>query len=288
MANAAAAVPQMKAIQSHGLSIGVLFFPIVRRSLQIAATTPRTFVQSYLTERGLMPDQSKRPPDAPHKIPRKWWTWLKLPGRFHVAKPAAFWAWRKWRLSPKRQPVVNPVKPVKMLMFDDVTVSLIPKNAEAVAGYSDGHYQTWQQILKDFPHAKHLQIAVFGQDNGDCLDVEPGDASIAQAAAWVKRQLAGWSKSHHDVTLPVVYTSASQAQRLVAELAKAGLKQHKHYLLWTAHYNPALGEHLCSPKCTPGLRVTADATQFTDHALNRSLDESICSPGFFGSPTTAV
>lgn len=231
-----------------------------------------------------MPDPLKRPKTAPHYIPQWAWDALKLPRRFLPhKKPTWFWAWRKWRLA-KPKPVPTPVpKPVKMLMFDDVTVSLIPKNAQAVAGYSDGHYQTWKQILEDFPHAKHLQIAVFGQDNGDCLDVEPHDASITQAAAWVKRQLAGWKSKHHDVRLPVVYTSASWAQSLVNALAKAGLKQGTHYLLWTAHYNPALGEHLCSGRCTPGLRVTADATQFTDHALNRSLDESICSPGFFAA-----
>lgn len=209
-----------------------------------------------------------RPRGLPFRIPTWAWKWLK-------------WRTGKPKPKPKPEPQPAPKPPVKMVMFDDVTVSLIPRNAEAVAGYSDGHYQTWKQILKDFPDAKHLQIAVFGQDNGDCLDVEPGDASIAQAAAWVKRQLAGWSKKHHDVSLPVVYTSSSWAQNLVDELSKSGLKQGKHYLLWTAHYDPALGEHLCSSKCGFGLRTTADATQFTDHALNRSLDESICSPGFF-------
>lgn len=236
-----------------------------------------------------MSDPLKRPKTAPHVIPQWAWKALKLPGRSKQAmKSAWFWAWRKWRLAPKPKPTPVPVpKPVKMLMFDDTNVGLIPKTAEAIAGYSDGHFQTWLQILKDFPHAKHVQIAVFGQDNGDCLDVEPGDASITQAAGWVKRQLAGWKSKHHDVTLPVVYTSAAWAQALVNALSKAGLKQGKHYLLWTAHYNPALGEHLCSGHCTPGLKTTANATQFTDHALSRSLDESICAPEFFGAGAAA-
>jgi len=202
--------------------------------------------------------------------------------------PAWAWKWLKWRTrkapkpSPTPAPTPTPVpKPTTMLMFDDVNVSLIPKDAQAVAGYVDGHYQTWAKVKAGWPHAKKLPIAVFGQDNGDCLDVEPGDATIFQAPAWVKRQLANWSKSHHDVARPVVYTSASQMQSLVNTLSKAGLKYGQDYLLWSAHYNPALGRHLCSPKCGFGIKVTAHATQYTDHALGRSLDESLCSPGFF-------
>jgi hypothetical protein len=168
-----------------------------------------------------------------------------------------------------------------MLMFDDVTVSLIPKDAQAVAGYVDGHWATWQQIAKDFPKAKKLKIAVFGQDNGDCLDVEPGDASILQAPGWVKRQIARWARYPHDVPRPVVYTNASNGQKLIDTLSRNGLKYGQDYLWWSAHYDPALGRHLCSPKCGFGIKETAHATQYTDHANGVSLDESICSPGFF-------
>jgi hypothetical protein len=118
--------------------------------------------------------------------------------------PAWAWKWLKWRKGGNVKPTPKPKpKPVKMLMFDDVNVSLIPKTAEAIAGYVDGHYATWAKVKAGWPHAKKLMIAVFAQDNGDCLDVEPGDASAAQAPAWVKRQLANWSKSHHDVARPV-------------------------------------------------------------------------------------
>jgi hypothetical protein len=168
-----------------------------------------------------------------------------------------------------------------MFMFDDVNVSLIPKDAEAVAGYVDGHYQTWLKVVSGWPKAKKLMIAVFGGDNGDCLDVEPGDASVTQAAAWVKRQLANWHTRPHDVPRPVIYTSASWMQSVVNALAKSGLRYGQDYLLWSAHYDPSRGEHLCSSKCGFGIKVTAHATQFTDHADNKSLDESLCSPEFF-------
>ena len=196
--------------------------------------------------------------------------------------PAWAWKWLKWRTGRGVKPTPRPKpKPTTMYMFDDVNVSLIPKDAQAVAGYVDGHWATWGKVKAGWPKAKKLMIAVFAQDNGDCLDVEPGDASAAQAPAWVKRQLASWTKSPHDVARPVVYTSASLAQSLVNLLGKSGLKYGQDYLLWTAHYDPSRGVHLCSPKCGFGLKVTAHATQYTDHALGRSLDETICSRGFF-------
>lgn len=204
-----------------------------------------------------------RPSGLPRRIPKWAWRWLK---------------WRKHRNDPAPKP--KP-KPTTMFMFDDVNVSLIPKDAKAVAGYVDGHWATWNSVSKLFPNAKKLRIAVFAQDNGDCLDVEPGDASAVQAAPWVKRQLANWSKSHHDVARPVVYTNASSGQQLINILSKAGLKYGQDYLWWSAHYDPALGQHLCGPHCGFDLKVTAHATQFTDRALGRSLDESICAPGFF-------
>lgn len=223
-----------------------------------------------------------RPSGLPNFIPRKWWKWRPRPRHFHVRKPAAFWVWRKWRdhKAPKPSPAPTPA-PTVMFMFDDVNVSLIPKNAQAVAGYADGHWKTWGLIENNFPNAKKLKIAVFAQDDGDCLDVEPGDATPMQAASWINRQLQNWSKSHHDVRRPVVYTNASHGQQLIDMLTKAGFRYGVDYLWWSAHYDPALGQHLCGPRCGFDLRVTAHATQYTDHALNKSLDESVCSPGFF-------
>lgn len=225
----------------------------------------------------------KRPSGLPHKIPAWAWKRLVAPARRPQAGPhrlpSWFWAWRRWRLVRKPKP--KPIPPTKMFMFDDVSVSLIPKDAQAVAGYVDGHWHTWLAVNKGWPKAKKLPIAVFGQDNGDCLDVEPDDASVLQAPGWVKRQLAHWNGKHHDVARPVVYTAASQGQKLIDVLSKAGLKYGQDYLWWSAHYDPALGQHLCSSKCGFGIKVTAHATQFTDHANGKSLDESICSPGFF-------
>jgi hypothetical protein len=97
----------------------------------------------------------------------------------------------------------------------------------------------------------------------------------------VKRQNLIWATTPHDVSRPVLYTSASQGQKLVNACTKAGLKYGRDYLWWSAHYDPGRGKHLCGPKCGFGLKVMAHATQFTDRANGVSLDESFCSPGFF-------
>lgn len=184
---------------------------------------------------------------------------------------------RGWVKKPK--PVSKPV--TSIIMFDDINVGLIPKDAEAVAGYIGGKWPTYPRVVKDFPHARHLSVAVSALYNADCLDVEPGDAEISQAAIWVKRQNLLWATTQHDVSRPVLYTSASWGQKLVNACTAAGLKYGRDYFWWSAHYDPARGKHLCGPKCGFGLRVQAHATQYTDHALNRSLDESFCTPGFF-------
>lgn len=156
-------------------------------------------------------------------------------------------------------------------MFDSIDVSQIPVNARAVAGYVGGRWPTFYSLKTRFPKAERLSIAVFASEDADCLDVEPGDATIAQAPRWVKRQLAGGAKR------PVVYTSVSQAKSLLDSLAKAGIPRSK-VRLWTAHYT--FKPHRCSAVCGFG-SFQADATQYSDHALGKNLDASLCDPSFF-------
>ena len=184
--------------------------------------------------------------------------------------------WRNWRqklaIVLKQMPKPKPA-PRQMFMCDDVNISLIPKDAQAVAGYVGGRWPTEARLEQLFPTAHHLPIAISASENARCLDVEPGDATIAEAPAWVKRQKARGEK------LPVLYTSASWGQKLVDACAAAGLRYGHDYLWWSAHYT--YQPHFCGPKCGFGLRQTAHATQFTDRAQGKSLDESIVSPGFF-------
>jgi peptidoglycan hydrolase-like protein with peptidoglycan-binding domain len=159
-----------------------------------------------------------------------------------------------------------------LFMFDDVDIHLLPAGACAYAGYLDGNYANFAQVKAAHPQAHLVGIAVRAGDDGDALDVEPGDATISQAPDWVKRQHArGFAR-------PVVYVSAASAQLLVNTLTAAGISRPS-YRLWLAHYGA--GQHTCCPaNCG---YPQADGTQFTSKALGESLDESLVADDFFGA-----
>lgn len=157
-------------------------------------------------------------------------------------------------------------------MYDSVTLAEIPKDAPAVAGYVGGRWPTYPKVVAGWPHARHLSIAVTAKQDATCLDVEPGDATPQDAADWIKRQHA------RGVRKPAVYASVSQAQSLVTLLASHGLPRSA-YRLWTAHYT--FKPHICGPSCGFGFRGVADATQWTDKAMGRNLDQSLCARAFW-------
>lgn len=161
-------------------------------------------------------------------------------------------------------------------MFDDVTVSILPSGGSyAYGGYVDGNWPTYSAVKARFPKARILDIAVFSSGDAECLDIENGDATNADAPGWVKRQKA------RGVYRPCLYTSASNLKALEETMANAGFAR-SGYRLWAAHYGRA---HICGPKnCGYGLS-DADGTQWTLSALGRSLDESMLDPDFFeGAP----
>jgi peptidoglycan hydrolase-like protein with peptidoglycan-binding domain len=159
-----------------------------------------------------------------------------------------------------------------LFMFDDVTVDLLPAGAYAYAGYLDGNYANFAEVKAAHPQAHLVGIAVRASDDGDALDVEPGDATIVQAPGWVKRQQA------RGIARPIVYVSAANAKLTVDTLTAAGTSRPS-YRLWLAHYGQ--GQHTCGPS-TCGY-PQADATQFTSKALGESLDESEVADDFFGA-----
>lgn len=158
------------------------------------------------------------------------------------------------------------------LMYDSVDLSQIPSGAPAVAGYVGGHWPTYPQLAKRFPHARRVSIAVNASEDAECLDVEAGDARPDQAPAWLARQ------KQRGLKRPRIYCSVSAAQTVIDTLAKAG-HPRSTYRLWTAHYTGS--PHVCGPNCGFGFRSTADATQYTDKALGRTLDASHCAPSFW-------
>jgi hypothetical protein len=159
------------------------------------------------------------------------------------------------------------------VMYDSVTISEIPGNAKAVAGYTGGAWPTFAKLKTYFPQARRLSIAISASEDAECLDCEPGDASPAEAPAWVKRQKARGIKH------PVVYGSASTMPQILAELAAAGIDRHG-VRVWTAHYGA--GKHRCGPHTCGYLKsTTADATQWTSESHGRNLDESTLTSDFF-------
>lgn len=157
------------------------------------------------------------------------------------------------------------------VMFDSVEIDQIPANAGTVAGYTGGKWPTYWELVKRFPHAFVLAIAIAASEDATCLDIEQGDARPEEAPDWVKRQHA------RGVHRPWVYCSTSQMDGLLQLLAAAGIGRHQ-VRVFTAHYTYAA--HLCGPdSCGELHSTTADATQWTDQALGRTLDQSLVAAG---------
>ena len=146
-------------------------------------------------------------------------------------------------------------------MYDSTTVSEIPANPEAVAGYVGGHWPTYPELVARFPRAKRLSIAVNASEDASCLDIEAGDATPQEALAWLQRQ------HNRGVKCPCLYASLDSMPAVKAAISTV---PRSRYRLWVADYT--FFEHLPEGY---------DACQWTDKAHGRNLDQSICKPDFF-------
>ena len=137
-------------------------------------------------------------------------------------------------------------------MADGPVINL-PSGLDAYAGYvnQSGIGITYAAVVARFPNQQHLSITTNGSP-AMCADVESGAMST-------------WAGYRYG------YCSVSRVNELVA-------KYGRPEKLWTAHYDPAIGAHICSPQCTPGLVTTADGTQWVDHG---GWDESLLADDFF-------
>lgn len=167
-------------------------------------------------------------------------------------------------------------------MYDDVTATLIPTSAEVIGYYVNGLYANGTQIAKLFPKARLVGITVTASAKADVLDVETGDATIAQIYGWLK----AYPKSDA-TTLPVIYINAGNVQLMMATMKANGFKQGTDYLIWSAHYTGSA--HICGPKtCGATGPYAVNGTQWTDAADNRSLDESEIEATFIKSLPAAT
>jgi hypothetical protein len=161
---------------------------------------------------------------------------------------------------PKPAPKPPPKPAPRFEMYDSTNVSNIPHNPVAVAGYVNGAFANFDEMVRAFPHAKHLSIAVTSDVNAGALDVETGDATPADAPGWVRRQHA------RGVKRPIVYANVSTMPSVIEALTRDDIKRDE-YLVWTAGYTDV-------PHVNPG----SDATQWQDH--NELYDESLCESWF--------
>jgi hypothetical protein len=173
-------------------------------------------------------------------------------------------------------------------MLDSITVSELEwayasHHPDVLAGYVAGSWPDFAPLEQFFAKVSGLHllsISPFASVDADCLDVEKGDATIPQVYGWFKRQQA------RHLWRPVIYTSADSVNALISTMKANGFPRAS-YRLWSAHYTDTA--HICGPTTCKytnarGVVAACDATQWTDHAFGRNLDESVLLPDFFPAP----
>jgi Putative peptidoglycan binding domain len=155
------------------------------------------------------------------------------------------------------------------LMEDDVTTADFTPGCAAYAGYSAGSFSNMTAVraYAATQNARSFAYSGFVTDlaGADAIDMEPGLASIASAAIAYR---AG---------IRYFYCSAGSVSAAIGNLGGAGIARSSYKII-SAHYS---GEHICGPS-TCGY-PQADATQWTDAYLGRSLDCTVFDATFWGS-----
>jgi len=172
-------------------------------------------------------------------------------------------------------------------MYDTITNDQFPPGAAAYAGYVDGsldNQPNYAFIVAAFPHAQHLSVALFSNNNADALDVEPGASAPADVTAWTSTQ------RKRGIQRPCLYASASTMNNeILPMLSQSGIARST-VRLWTAHYE--VGQHICGPDSCGALSINADGTQWTPNAVvdgvALNLDQSLLLDNFFTTDPTVT
>ncbi len=117
-------------------------------------------------------------------------------------------------IPPKPAPKPKPAARFTMYDTTDPGTHLPVQHPQAVAGYVNGSWPSYNGLVKRYPGAKHLSIAVNTSADARCLDVETGDATPDQAPAWVRRQHA------RGVARPILYANTSTMPAVIAALER--------------------------------------------------------------------
>jgi hypothetical protein len=158
-----------------------------------------------------------------------------------------------------------------LLGQDSIYAGACTKGLSVYCGYYNGTFANLNAFRADFPSAPViLSITPNGQRGARCIDCEPGDATPAQAAQFVRDNLpeAG-AGGKSDGGKPMIYCSAGDSQAVINAVAALGIMRSQ-WLLFSAHW---IGKHICS-RFGCGY-PDADATQY---GSNNSFD----SDAFYG------
>ena len=124
-------------------------------------------------------------------------------------------------------------------MIDSVTPAAIPKGTPVVAGYCDGPYgpndpygSGWTAAAwESFPGSQLVVITVDGMAGAHVYDIETGDGTPSQGAAWALAEVKAGRR-------PTLYANASTwASELDAALHAVGLARVSVVDGWIAQYN---------------------------------------------------
>ena len=171
----------------------------------------------------------------------------------HTAKPAP--AKHAEQPKPRHKPKAKPAGPYHI--WDSVTPSSLPAG-HAAAVYANGAYAT--SASRVGRHNSVLWIDTNGSNPGaNVLDVEPGDATPAAAAAWAQQRLV-----KHPNSVAIIYTMLSSWQAVKDHVAHLPKSQQDNVRYWIA--DPTGVDHI-----VPG----ASATQWY---WGPSTDVSTASP----------
>ena len=168
-------------------------------------------------------------------------------------------------------------------MYDTVSNNQFPPGGQAYAAYVDGSVgdqPNFAFIVRTFPQAHHLSIALFASNNADSLDVEQGAATPSDVPGWYARQ------KQRGIPRPCVYASASTMTDSILPVLNQAHIGRSAVRLWSAHYG--LGQHICGPGSCGAVPVEVDGTQWTSNALGRNLDQSYLLENFFTSDPTVI
>jgi hypothetical protein len=136
----------------------------------------------------------------------------------HAASPAAKHQAGAARQAPKHQAAKHQTAkpkpqaaPQPYTIYDSVSPGTIPAG-HAAAVYANGRYAASSRQVAGYHSV--LWIDTNGSDpSANVLDVEPGDATPAGAAQWVKQRL-----SAHSHSVAIVYTMMSDWQQVKADV----------------------------------------------------------------------